>query len=433
MYAEDLEYFGIISPAIKGLVEKMPVIYLKDAFTDIANSYIIDGEVQFAKLREADCLDSSDDKSRTPDGKRIILLVNFLKQSTGAEYLLAFTPDHIYHWNTATKVWDLKFTCSASCETWDYCIYNDMVIATNDVDPVIYWDAAGNFAKLGHATHGIIYSYNTGSDIDAESASGQKVVNLTATTNFKTGDIVILDRGNANEETGIIDTIAAGASITLTENLTNTHAIGVDVEICLISSKAKYVATKDNYLILGYPTDNKIARPTRIRWSAIGNEDAWDQVGSGGREIGMTGKIVGFGDYQNFLVVFKDRTIQFVYLVSGNAVWNNYVYASGIGGTGHLDIVNDPEGNLFFFGSDGVFREIKDGEISFIIDKYVRLIDPDNRHLIQGMYFQDLNQIWWAVPYDNALNNRVLTYDVNTRAWSILKMAVPAMGYYHES
>ena len=73
--------------------------------------------------------------------------------------------------------------------------------------------------------------YSTGSTVDVESASGQKVVSVTATTNFTAGDRVILDRGNAGEEEAIIDSVQAGVSITLLTNLVNTQAVAVVVEV----------------------------------------------------------------------------------------------------------------------------------------------------------------------------------------------------------
>ena len=72
---------------------------------------------------------------------------------------------------------------------------------------------------------------SAGSTVDEESLSGQKVLKVAATTNFTAGDIVIIDSGNAGVEEGTIDTIQAGISITLVSNLTNTHAIGVVVQI----------------------------------------------------------------------------------------------------------------------------------------------------------------------------------------------------------
>jgi len=61
------------------------------------------------------------------------------------------------------------------------------------------------------------------STVDADSASGQKILNLAATTNFESGQTIIIGEGTAREETKVIDTVQAGVSITMTANLDYTH------------------------------------------------------------------------------------------------------------------------------------------------------------------------------------------------------------------
>ena len=67
--------------------------------------------------------------------------------------------------------------------------------------------------------------YSTGSDCDESNASGQKVIKVAATTNFGSGDRVILGRGGERKEEGIIDSVSAGVSITLLTNLAYNHTV----------------------------------------------------------------------------------------------------------------------------------------------------------------------------------------------------------------
>lgn len=61
--------------------------------------------------------------------------------------------------------------------------------------------------------------------VDADSNSGQKVLNVasTATPSFQVGDRVHINSGGARDEVGYIASIQAGVSITLVSNLTFTH------------------------------------------------------------------------------------------------------------------------------------------------------------------------------------------------------------------
>jgi hypothetical protein len=70
--------------------------------------------------------------------------------------------------------------------------------------------------------------------VDADSAAGQKVLNVTATTNFIAGDTILIgSRSSATKaykaEVRVIDTIQAGVSLTLLSNLAYTHT-AVDAE-----------------------------------------------------------------------------------------------------------------------------------------------------------------------------------------------------------
>jgi len=59
--------------------------------------------------------------------------------------------------------------------------------------------------------------------VNADSASGQKVLKTTATTDFVAGDILVVNPGGAREEACTIDTVQAGTSATCLANLTYTH------------------------------------------------------------------------------------------------------------------------------------------------------------------------------------------------------------------
>lgn len=61
------------------------------------------------------------------------------------------------------------------------------------------------------------------STVDADSNSGQKVLNIADTTGFSVNGLVEIGYGTARSETGRIASISAGVSITLVDNLTYSH------------------------------------------------------------------------------------------------------------------------------------------------------------------------------------------------------------------
>ncbi len=120
-------------------------------------------------------------------------------------------------------------------------LFNEHASATAGIQVTVL--KRTTFSSLG--TDGVSYSstgigatmdeYGTRLEttVDADSASGQKVLNVTATTNAVVGRPVIIAAGDSSlEEVGIIASIQAGVSITLQDNLVNTHtaAAGNSVE-----------------------------------------------------------------------------------------------------------------------------------------------------------------------------------------------------------
>jgi hypothetical protein len=66
--------------------------------------------------------------------------------------------------------------------------------------------------------------------VDSDSASGQKVLKMTATTDVVAGDVLVANPGGAREEACIVDSVSAGDSATCLSNLTYTHtAVQADV------------------------------------------------------------------------------------------------------------------------------------------------------------------------------------------------------------
>ena len=72
--------------------------------------------------------------------------------------------------------------------------------------------------------HWTLYS-QVKTTVDSDSASGQKVLNVTATTGFSAGDVVEIDSAGAGggAETATIASVQDGVSLTMVANLTYTH------------------------------------------------------------------------------------------------------------------------------------------------------------------------------------------------------------------
>ena len=102
-----------------------------------------------------------------------------------------------------------------------------------------------------------VRAYDTETDVDADSASGQKVLNVTSTTGFSPSDKIIINRGGPREEEGEVDTVQAGVSLTLVSNLTYTHTQvqGDAVEKYIEFTEVETAPTQSQFRV-DYPPDD---------------------------------------------------------------------------------------------------------------------------------------------------------------------------------
>lgn len=173
--------------------------------------------------------------------------------------------------------------------------------------------------------------------VDADSSSGQAVLNVSHSGQFSANEAVIVGLGTARAEIGTISSISAGVSITLDDNLSYTHtsaqadkvyrvkdlvlsndvtdvdtdnnnntyyftdgvnavqtwdATGaptfhsnlsglesgddvVGVGTLTNSLKAKYIRAFEGFLVVGHVTEEGSAIPNKIRWSRINEPTKW--------------------------------------------------------------------------------------------------------------------------------------------------------------
>jgi len=425
--------FGIFAP-ILGERKDFPVILLdKVVQVDNCNVYRQYGEVWRRKMREPDMLNSGGVKSQTPDANPILHYHTFIKRSTAMQYFLCFTKAHIYMWNTTTKVWDKKFTCQSNCTEWDTITYNDKIIATNNVDMVLVWDTSGYFMPLQNVTGktitgatqanpcnitAVAHGYSTGNRVFIKNVGGmvelnnlQFVITVTGLDNFT------------------LDGIDSTTYTIYTSGGTSTKFQGIEYSIGLYLTKAKYITTFENYLILGWTTEDGVVYPQRERWNCIANETDWKSAGSGAKETEGHDRIVGFKIYDGVLIIFKEKKRIAQTLVPTTAIWNWSVLPGNIGCMSNHSIVEDADGRVYWLADDLSIREMQAGEISKDIDPIVKKIEPSSAYLTYGIYIEETGEIWWSIPHNNALNNKAITCK-GLGNWGELALAVSAFGSY---
>ena len=207
---------------------------------------------------------------------------------------------------------------------------------------------------------------------------------------------------------------------------------GIEYETGIYLTKAKHLIVYESYLILGYTYENGNYYPQRMRWNAIGDEADWKTGNSGSAEVGKSDSLMGFGKYQGLLIVFKASSYYKYWLTTDTVLIFNGVFISmKIGCRCSKSIVNDSKGRLYWYASDGTFKEISAGTISQPIQTdIVDLIYQSSVEKIRSEFIDETEEVCWAVPIDNELNNLLLTFKEGK--WGQVDMAIPSFGGYLE-
>lgn len=282
--------------------------------------------------------------------------------------------------------------------------------------------------------------------VDADSVSGQKVLNVASTAGFEEMEIVTINEGGDREEIRRIDTIQSGVSLTITVNLSFTHTQAQGDEVLgsgkqndeveeytsYYLTKCKYMKVYENFLILGHTYENGQYYPQRMRWNAIGEETRWHSGTKGSTEVGKSDFITGFGLYQGLLIVFKETSHFKYWLVPSPFIFNGTFISMKIGCQCSGSIVIDDKGNLYWFASDGTFKKMGVGTISQpiqtdIVDK----IYQSSVEKIRSDFIDLTGEVWWSIPFNNVLNNKIIT--LKEEKWGQLNLAIPAFGDYREA
>jgi hypothetical protein len=280
--------------------------------------------------------------------------------------------------------------------------------------------------------------------VNADSAEGQKVLNVASTAGFSVDEFVTINDGGVREEKRKIYTIQE-ESLTFTVDLTYTHTqaegdevIGsagtedsVEEYASYYLTKAKHLTVFENFLILGNTYENESYHYQRARWNSIGEEANWLTGSRGSMEVGQSDKITGFGHYQGFLIIFKESSYFKVWLVGAPFIFNKIRLSKIIGCQCSDSIVNDSKGRLYFYSSEGTFKEISAGTISDDIQTDILAkIQPDYVELIKSAFINETEEVMWSIPVESDSNNLLVSFKEGK--WLIIVSAVPAFGEFKE-
>lgn len=206
-------------------------------------------------------------------------------------------------------------------------------------------------------------------------------------------------------------------------------------------TKAKYLATYENYVLAGSTTEGGVTYPYRVRWCSHGDQTDWQSTGGSGDAGSKDFKegpdvLKGFGHYNAYgadlLVVFKKESSYFQWLVESSEIFNTskITYAGGLLAT--HSVINDKEGHLYYFANDYTIKKLKVGTISQRIDKTLRAISPTYQDYIEATFIDEYNHLCWSIPSSGSStgNDKLVRLNLDEESWEFDGFAVRAFGDY---
>lgn len=280
-------------------------------------------------------------------------------------------------------------------------------------------------------TNDKIYKYNTTTKVFDEIGTG-----LLATQDHP----VFIDTANDTMiYTNGVDKIKSwdGVATTISDLAGLTDCEGEVTDV-----RAKCMIYTNNFLMLGGTTENGIACPQRIRWSRIGNINNWKNETDGTGQAGWADLSDGVDwiqrilPFQNYIIVYKERSIQVLSYVGGTTIWDK---RPAIVGTGLLapNAIIDLGTEQIFIGPDNIYSydlvevKIAGDEIS---KDFFKDLDPSKSHMTTSFFIEETPEAWFpyvSVNSPNGYHDRALVYNVDTKAWSIRDMPMSAYGFWN--
>lgn len=212
--------------------------------------------------------------------------------------------------------------------------------------------------------------------------------------------------------------------------------------VSVTSVRAKCILPYNNMLILGGTTENGNDYPQRIRTSQIGNITKFknNEDGSGECFVGdLTDGvdwIVRLLPYKNYLVAYKERSIQILNYVGGSIVFDKWPAIVGTGLLAPRAVIDLGDEHLFL-GPDNFysfnFQEVLVAGDD-IAEDFFRLLDPSKADLTTSFVVEEKSEAWFVFVSINSTtgyHDMAVVYNYETKKWSFRDMPMTAFGFYN--
>lgn len=212
---------------------------------------------------------------------------------------------------------------------------------------------------------------------------------------------------------------------------------GVDYQIDGVVVIPKICKTYNQFLFFMNTMEGNEHYPYRIRWCEPGQLNVWPEenfidVWPNDGDIIVSAEIIG-----DALAIFKERKIfvlvpggtEFPFVVRLVVDGRGLIAPHGIAAA-YNDLIFMAEDGIYIFDGTTTIEEISDSIKEFIIE-----LNPARRSITVAAPHEEIDQIWFAVPYGPSENNThiiIYSYTGETKQgpWFLYSRPVATLGYY---
>jgi hypothetical protein len=352
--------------------------------------------------------------------------------TTDDSYMMLHTPKSVYKYTNGDtapiKITDSDLTGNIESPIIADTI-QDMYVFTNQQDYLKVWPGFGSVVTMPGSRTGDEWTANTAKiKWDVVSNEGYNYICTTAGATgtvkptFPTSNGTVTDGTVVWEFLGFAGLENGGSGIT----------------------RCRMVVNFAGFLIVGGIYEDGTHFPQRVRWTKWREPFVWKNNTDGSGQAGYVNLSDGVDWIQggamlgNYLVIYKERSINIFSYVGGDEVFQQRPSITGIGLLAPGGLCNLGDEHIFI-GPDNVYSfDLMEPKIAGddIAKEFFRLLDPGYTDNITNFFMEETTLLYFGFTSINSVdhtNDMALIYNTDTKAWSIRELPMSGFGYWEKN